>query len=73
MASAVYLVDGGLQAGHGLLEFPAGCAHVEAHVAVAGYAVDLAVVEGEFGAVGEEPQQLGVVQSQTAAVRVNQR
>ena len=62
------LRDGGCQLLHGLLYDGAGRSHVEPHEADALLAEHLAVIERELGLVDEEVNQLGLRQSQAAAI-----
>ena len=64
--------DGGAELLHGFFEQRAWGADIESHVAVAGNAVNLAVVEREVSLLGKETHQLGMVQAQSAAVEPHQ-
>ena len=64
--------DGGAELLHGFFEQRAWGADIESHVAVAGNAVNLAVVEREVSFLGKETHQLGMVQAQSAAVEPHQ-
>lgn len=64
--------DGGAELLHGFFEQRPWRADIESHVAVAGNAVNLAVVEREVSLLGKETHQLGMVQAQSAAVEPHQ-